>query len=57
MLALLDNLHRSGRTIVLITHEHDVAIHAQRSLLIRDGRVTDAAAHLTANVDLVGGPR
>jgi putative ABC transport system ATP-binding protein len=57
VLALLDDLHRSGRTIVLITHEHDVAVHAQRSLLIRDGEVTDAAAHLAANVDLVGGPR
>jgi putative ABC transport system ATP-binding protein len=57
VLALLDSLHRSGRTIVLITHEHDVAIHAQRSLLISDGRVTDAVAHLTGYADLLGAPR
>jgi putative ABC transport system ATP-binding protein len=44
VLSLLDDLHRSGRTIVLITHERDVAIHAQRSVLIRDGAVVDAAA-------------
>jgi putative ABC transport system ATP-binding protein len=39
ILALLDDLHASGRTIVLITHEHDVAAHAQRAVLIHDGAV------------------
>jgi putative ABC transport system ATP-binding protein len=39
ILALLDDLHASGRTIVLITHEHDVAAHAQRTVLIHDGAV------------------
>jgi putative ABC transport system ATP-binding protein len=58
VLALLDDLHRSGRTIVLITHEHDVAIHAQRTVLIRDGAVVDAAAVPGAGlVALVGDPR
>ena len=40
VLGLLDELHAAGRTIVLITHEHDVAERAQRRLVIRDGEVT-----------------
>ncbi|MCW2794817.1 ABC transporter ATP-binding protein [Nocardioides sp.] len=40
VLALLDELHAAGRTIVLITHEHDVAANAQRNLVIRDGQIT-----------------
>ncbi len=39
VLALLDELHAAGRTIVLITHEHDVAARAERNLLIADGQV------------------
>jgi ABC-type lipoprotein export system ATPase subunit len=34
----LDALHRAGRTIVLITHEQDVAEAAQRIMRFRDGR-------------------
>ena len=41
VLGLLDDLHRSGRTIVLITHEHEVAAQAGRNLVIRDGLITD----------------
>ncbi len=44
ILALLDELHDAGRTIVLITHEADVAARAQRIARIRDGQlVTDAS--------------
>ena len=39
VLALLDELHAMGRTIVLITHEAEVARRATRSVLIRDGRL------------------
>jgi putative ABC transport system ATP-binding protein len=40
ILALLDELNRGdGLTIVLITHEQDVASHAQRQLTMRDGRL------------------
>jgi putative ABC transport system ATP-binding protein len=39
VLALFDELHRSGRTIVLITHEPDVALHAKRIVRLRDGLV------------------
>lgn len=40
VLDLLDELHAAGRTIVLITHEHDVATRAGRRLVISDGRIT-----------------
>jgi putative ABC transport system ATP-binding protein len=39
VLGLFDELHASGRTIVLITHEHDVALRAGRNLVIRDGEI------------------
>ena len=39
ILALLTDLHRSGRTIVMITHEDDVAARAERVVQIRDGEV------------------
>lgn len=40
VLGLLDELHGAGRTIVLITHEHDVARRAERNLVMSDGRFT-----------------
>ncbi len=39
VLAVLDRLHASGRTIVLITHEPDVAAHASRVIRLVDGSV------------------
>jgi len=41
VLGLLSELHEAGRTVVLITHEPDVAARAQRVVQIRDGRVVD----------------
>lgn len=41
VLALLDELHGAGRTIVLITHEPDVAARAGRNLVIDDGLITE----------------
>ncbi|HEY8632366.1 MAG TPA: ATP-binding cassette domain-containing protein, partial [Candidatus Limnocylindrales bacterium] len=39
VLAVLHELHASGRTIVLITHDADVAAAADRQVHIRDGRL------------------
>ena len=39
ILGLLQELHRAGRTVVLITHEPDVAATAGRVLRIRDGQI------------------
>ncbi len=45
VMAVLDQVHRSGRTIVVITHEDHVASHASRAIHIRDGLITaDSAA-------------
>ena len=41
VLGLIDELHSAGRTIILITHEADVAARAERVLHVRDGRLTD----------------
>jgi putative ABC transport system ATP-binding protein len=40
ILNLLDALHSQGRTVVLITHEHDVAARAQRIIQLRDGLIS-----------------
>ncbi|MCB9971183.1 MAG: MacB family efflux pump subunit [Hyphomonas sp.] len=39
LLGLLEELHGSGRTIILITHDHAVAARAQRMIELKDGRV------------------
>jgi putative ABC transport system ATP-binding protein len=57
ILALLQRLNRQGLTIVLVTHESDIATYASRVLVFRDGRLMsderrpapeDAAAALAA---------
>lgn len=39
VLGLLDELHAQGRTVVLITHEQEVAARARRTVRVRDGLV------------------
>ncbi len=41
VLELFDELHREGRTILMITHEHDVAAHADRAVAMRDGTIIE----------------
>ncbi len=41
VLATFQKLNDEGRTIVLITHEQDVAEHAQRVIHLRDGKIMD----------------
>ena len=57
VLALLQGLNRAGLTIVLVTHEPDIATYASRHLIFRDGRLkadervaepVDAALALTS---------
>jgi putative ABC transport system ATP-binding protein len=39
VLGVFEHLNRQGRTIVLITHEEEVAAHAKRIIRVRDGRI------------------
>jgi len=39
IMALFDDLHAAGHTIILVTHEPDVAGHARRRIVLRDGSV------------------
>jgi putative ABC transport system ATP-binding protein len=39
IMALFERLHQQGNTIVLVTHEHDIAMHAHRVIHVRDGKV------------------
>jgi putative ABC transport system ATP-binding protein len=39
IMALFDELNRSGNTIVIVTHESDIAAHARRNIELLDGKV------------------
>src|ERR1700704_3525935 len=45
IMSLLENLYQRGNTIILVTHEADIARHARRTVFLRDGLVeSDASA-------------
>jgi putative ABC transport system ATP-binding protein len=39
IMGLFHELHAGGQTVVLVTHEHDIAVHAKRQVHLKDGRV------------------
>ena len=39
IMVLFKNLHANGQTIILVTHEPDIAAHAHRQIVLRDGKV------------------
>jgi putative ABC transport system ATP-binding protein len=39
IMSVFDELHNSGQTIVLVTHEHDIAAHARRQIHLLDGKI------------------
>jgi putative ABC transport system ATP-binding protein len=39
IMGLFERLHQQGNTIILVTHEHDIAQHAWRIIHIRDGKI------------------
>jgi putative ABC transport system ATP-binding protein len=50
IMALFDRLHTGGNTIVLVTHEADIAAHAHRVVSIRDGQVAKDVRQAPARV-------
>ena len=50
LLSLLEELHAAGRTIILITHDHNVAARAHRIIELADGKIVSdkAATAITA---------
>jgi putative ABC transport system ATP-binding protein len=44
IMALFETLHSQGNTIILVTHENDIAQHAHRIIHIRDGKVASDQA-------------
>ena len=46
IMALFENLYRQGNTIILVTHENDIARHAHRIIHIRDGKIASDQAVL-----------
>jgi len=39
VMEILEGLHKTGKTIVMVTHEHDIAAHAKRVLTMKDGEI------------------
>jgi putative ABC transport system ATP-binding protein len=39
IMGIFDRLHRAGHTILLVTHEADIAAFADRTLHLRDGQI------------------
>jgi putative ABC transport system ATP-binding protein len=41
ILSLFEQLHDQGRTILIVTHDHDIASHALRRIALRDGLIVE----------------
>lgn len=41
IMAILDSLHEQGKTVILVTHEAEVAEHAKRLIRVRDGQIIE----------------
>jgi putative ABC transport system ATP-binding protein len=56
ILGLFDALHRAGQTIIMVTHEPDVARHARRIVRMKDGKVLSDLPTEYDAVRFAGGP-
>ena len=45
VLALIDAVHQEGQTVVMVTHDNDVAAHAPRQVRLRDGKIEHDSAN------------
>ena len=51
VMALLENLARDGHTVILITHDNEVASHADRVIEFRDGEIINDSGHAEGVID------
>jgi putative ABC transport system ATP-binding protein len=57
IMALFDELHSAGQTVILVTHEEYIAQHAQREIRLRDGAIeSDVATGSRRRADFAGKP-
>lgn len=54
IMAIFEEIHRNGNTVILVTHEPDIADHAHRVIRLRDGLVESDM--LNANITTVSNP-
>src|SRR6266576_17732 len=52
IMALLEDLYHRGNTIILVTHERDIAAHARRTVHLRDGLIESDHAGFIPELDL-----
>ena len=45
IMALFDELHSQGQTVVVVTHEADIAAHCERTIRVSDGRIVEDSKH------------
>ncbi|MBP7967224.1 ABC transporter ATP-binding protein [Candidatus Woesebacteria bacterium] len=50
IMEIFRKLHTEGHTIVMITHEPDIAVHAERIILIRDGKIVEDKKNINRKV-------
>ena len=48
IMQLFDELHGQGNTVILVTHENEIAAHADRKVVLRDGKVVSDVAEAVA---------
>ena len=51
IMALLEDLYHRGNTIILVTHERDIAAHARRTVHLRDGLIESDEIGVVADVE------
>jgi len=57
VMRLLEDLHREGSTILLVTHDDAVAAYAKREITLRDGAIIANRAHTERPAEITGGAR
>jgi len=53
IMALLEDLYQRGHTIILVTHERDIAAHARRTIRLRDGVVESDESSFVPRLETV----